>query len=101
MFYLVIAMLLVMIVLIVMLTIKQRKIDELEVRIDGLKADNKALSMQINILHTDMDSLRDAYDNIKKIEKDKADNKKKRTSAPTDSESRLDRLNKLSDKNEG
>jgi len=101
MFYLILGLFLVMIVLVVILTIKQRKIEELEVKVDGLKADNKALSMQINILHTDLDSLRDAYDAIKKIEQDKAENKKKRKSPPSDTDSRLDRLNKLSDKNKG
>lgn len=98
MLYLILGLFLMMTILVVMLTIKQRKINELEVRIDGLKADNKALSMQINILHTDLDSLRDAYDKIKSIENEKAENKKKRKSPPSDTDSRLDRLNKLSDK---
>lgn len=99
--YLIIILFLVLIVLVIMNTFKQKKIDDLEVRVDGLKADNKALSMQINVLHSDLDNLRDAYDAIKDIEKEKAENRKKRKSAPADSESRLERLNQLSDKNEG
>ena len=99
--YLIIVFFLVLIVLVVMNTIKQRKIDDLETHVDALKADNKALSMQLNILHSDIDTLRDAYDKIKKIENEKAENKKKRKTSPSDPDSRLDRLNKLSDKNKG
>ena len=99
--YLIIILFLLLTVLVIMNTIKQKKIDDLEVRVDGLKADNKALSLQINVLHSDLDNLRDAYDAIKDIEKEKAENRKKRKSAPADPESRLDRLNQLSDKNEG
>ena len=100
MVYVVIGLLTIICVLIVICTIKQGKMSDLEVEVSLLKEERETLTTKVNLLQLYQKNISEAYEEITKIEKAKTENKAEKNEPPPggDVDARLDRLNKLSDK---
>lgn len=101
--WLVIGLLFIVCVLLVVGISKQGRISDLEMEILLLKEEREALTVEVNSLHRNIENIKTAYEEVTKIEEKKKENKVKKSNPPPtgDSASRLDRLNKLSDKSDG
>lgn len=101
--WLVIGLLFIICVLLVVGISKQGRISDLEMDILLLKEERENLTVEVNSLHRNIDNIKTAYEEVTKIEEKKKENKVKKSNPPPtgDVDSRLDRLNKLSDKSDG
>lgn len=103
MVWLVIGLLFIICVLLVVGISKQGRISDLEMEILLLKEERDNLTVEVNSLHRNIENIKTAYEEVTKIEEKKKENKVKKSNPPPtgDVDSRLDRLNKLSDKSDG
>ena len=98
MVWVIIGLLALVCLLLVIGMVRQGKMSDLELENCLLKEENEELNIHIDTLQHDLDTYHLVQEEIQKIEETKNKKKKTEPSAPGDVDSRLDRLNKLSDK---